>query len=134
MMFDLSPDDLLSEGSVKLIARRQKKDKEDVRDWLRERYGVKAESAMSESEDSTDDESLQRVDDLVAKFDEDSSGSSDSDSNDTESSESEPNLSSQEESTDDSMSDSDSESEARVRVRRDRPRRRKPTLRSHISV
>ena len=58
MMFYLSPDDLMSERSVKLIARRQKLDKKDVRDWLRERYGVKAEFAMSESEDSSDDESL----------------------------------------------------------------------------
>ena len=52
MMFYLSPDDLMSERSFKLIARRQN------RDWLRERYGVKAEFAMSESEDSRDDESL----------------------------------------------------------------------------
>ena len=58
-MYCLSPEDLVSEGAVALIARRQNrlKEKDKVLLELREKYGMTKDSAMvtptdSESEDS----------------------------------------------------------------------------------
>ena len=48
-MLDLSPQELATESCVALIAKRQKKSKEEVLQWLREQYDLESESSSSES-------------------------------------------------------------------------------------
>ena len=125
MMYLLSPEDLMSEGAVKLIASRQKRSKEDVLVELRERFGVKSDVEMSEEEGPSDvDEDQKRMDDLVAELDDDSNSDESESSQDPTDDEAMSESDSKSES--ESVSESDSESETPPRSRRKIPRRRPP--------